>query len=376
MVWGSSGMGRGTRETVLGTLGKATVLWIPQEFQNLTQSFGVATWKRDTSDPQSKEVLLKYMNGNYTNYAPSQNHFHSSNFSLEILSTQRQDQRLYEYIISKDAKEKVWQIQLEVYEPVSDPDIQVLSWALVNDSCTVTLNCTAARGDNVSYSWTGLEASSSSPCAHNGSLLHLSYHLNATSLACACTASNPVSSSTVTFNSSACSFEQWGSGSPGLNLVLVVVPIVVVLVLFGVFTALHVGRLRKHTPLPEDNEVRTIYSQVQRVEKQKIPCSPPRHGAPLLHHHLRRSHRFAPGHSPGPRPDPAQPPGRATHPTGLLAPLTEPRRGAHDGLRQRDAAQDLSPPARQQPGPETPGIHTPRPAPTSWAGGIPLSPAK
>uniref|UniRef100_A0A8B9U1D5 Signaling lymphocytic activation molecule n=1 Tax=Anas zonorhyncha TaxID=75864 RepID=A0A8B9U1D5_9AVES len=262
-VWG---MGRGTRETVLGTLGKATVLWIPQEFQNLTQSFGMATWKRDTADPHSKEVLLKYMNGNYTNYAPSQNHFHSSNFSLEILSTQRQDQRLYEYIISKDAKEKVWQIQLEVYEPVSDPDIQVLSWALANDSCTVTLNCTAARGDNVSYSWTGLEASSSSPCAHNGSLLHLSYHLNATSLACSCTASNPVSSSTVTFNSSACSFEQWGSASPGLNLVLVVVPIVVALVLFGVFTALHVGRLRKHTPLPEDNEVRTIYSQVQRVE--------------------------------------------------------------------------------------------------------------
>lgn len=109
------GMGRGTRETVLGTLGKATVLWIPQEFQNLTQSFGVATWKRDTADPHSKEVLLKYMNGNYTNYAPSQNHFHSSNFSLEILSTKRQDQRLYEYIISKDAKEKVWQIQLEVY---------------------------------------------------------------------------------------------------------------------------------------------------------------------------------------------------------------------------------------------------------------------
>lgn len=98
---------------------------------------------------------------------------------------------------------------------MSKPDIQVLSWALANDSCTVTLNCTAARGDNVSYSWTGLEASSSSPCAHNGSLLHLSYHLNATSLACACTASNPVSSSAVTFNSSACSFEQRGE-SPGM----------------------------------------------------------------------------------------------------------------------------------------------------------------
>lgn len=100
---------------MLGTLGKATVLWIPQEFQDLTQKFGVAVWKRDTEDPHSKDVLLKYLDGNYTNYNPSQNRFHSSNFSLEILSTKRQDQRLYEYITSKDMEEKVWQIQLEVY---------------------------------------------------------------------------------------------------------------------------------------------------------------------------------------------------------------------------------------------------------------------
>ncbi|XP_035202505.1 signaling lymphocytic activation molecule-like isoform X2 [Oxyura jamaicensis] len=303
-VWG---MGRGTRETVLGTLGKATVLWIPQEFQTLTQSFGVATWKRDTEDPHSKDVLLKYLGGNYTNYNPSQNRFHSSNFSLEILSTKRQDQRLYEYIISKDAEEKVWQIQLEVYEPVSDPDIQVLSWALANDSCTVTLNCTAARGDNVSYSWTGLEASTSSPCAHNGSLLHLSYHLNATGLACACTASNPVSSSAVTFNSSACSFEQRGSARPGLNLVLVVVvvPAVVVLVLIVVFTAKHMGRQREHAPFAQDSEVHTIYSQVQRVEKQKIPCSPPRPEHP--------SCTTIYAAATGLPPDTAQAPGRIRH---------------------------------------------------------------
>ncbi|NXI67147.1 SLAF1 protein, partial [Anseranas semipalmata] len=164
-------------------------------------------------DPRSKVVLLKYSGGNYTNYKPEQNRFHPDNFSLEILNTKRQDQKLYEYIISKEAEEKVWQIQLEVYEPVSDPSIQVLGWMLANNSCTVTLNCTAARGDNVSYSWAGLEASTSSPCAHNGSLLSLSYDPNNTSLACACTASNPVSSSTVTFKSSACSYEQGGKAA-------------------------------------------------------------------------------------------------------------------------------------------------------------------
>ncbi|NXJ36652.1 SLAF1 protein, partial [Ciconia maguari] len=159
-------------------------------------------------DPQRKLVLLKYMDGNYTNYMQGRTRFHVTNFSLEILNTSRQDRQLYEYIVSKGSEEKVWQIQLEVYEPVSDPSIQILGWALANSSCTVTLNCTAERGDNVSYSWGSRDTSTSGLCSHNGSLLHLSYPLQNASIACACTASNPVTSRVVTFNSSECSYEQ------------------------------------------------------------------------------------------------------------------------------------------------------------------------
>ncbi|NXX59394.1 SLAF1 protein, partial [Scopus umbretta] len=161
-----------------------------------------------TEDPQRKLVLLKYSNGNYTNYKEGENRFHMLDFSLEILNTSRQDRQLYEYIVSKGPEEKVWQIQLEVYEPVSSPSIQILSWALANSSCTVTLNCTAERGDNVSYSWGSQDTSTSGFCSHNGSLLHLSYPLQNTSIACTCTASNPVSSQVVTFNSSECSYKQ------------------------------------------------------------------------------------------------------------------------------------------------------------------------
>lgn len=109
------GMGRGARETVLGTLGKATILRIPTELQDLTLRFGAAVWKRDTEDPQRKLVLLKYSDGNYTNYMQGRTRFHNSDFSLEILNTKRQDRQLYEYIVSKGPEEKVWQIQLEVY---------------------------------------------------------------------------------------------------------------------------------------------------------------------------------------------------------------------------------------------------------------------
>ncbi|NXX21827.1 SLAF1 protein, partial [Podargus strigoides] len=161
-----------------------------------------------TEDPQSKLILLKYWNGNYTNYMQRRTRFHKLDFSLEILNTTRQDRQLYEYIVSKGSEEKVWQIQLEVYEPVSNPNIQILSWEQANGSCTVTLNCTAERGDSVSYSWGSRGTSTSGLCSHNGSILHLSYPLQNTSVACACTASNPVSSRVVPFNSSECNDEQ------------------------------------------------------------------------------------------------------------------------------------------------------------------------
>ncbi|NXK24736.1 SLAF1 protein, partial [Arenaria interpres] len=159
-------------------------------------------------DPQRKRVLLKYSDGNYTNYMEERTRFHMVNFSLEILNTSREDSQLHEYIVSKGPEEKVWQIQLEVYEPVSDPSIQVLNLALTNGSCAITLNCTAERGDNVSYSWDGGDTSTSGLCSHNGSLLHLSYPLQNTSIACFCMASNPVSRRVITFNSSKCSYEQ------------------------------------------------------------------------------------------------------------------------------------------------------------------------
>lgn len=100
---------------MLGTLGKATRLRIPPDLRNLTQHFGAAVWKRDTEDPQRKLVLLKYLDGNYTNYMPGRARFHMVDFSLEILNTSREDRQLHEYIVSNGPEEKVWQIQLEVY---------------------------------------------------------------------------------------------------------------------------------------------------------------------------------------------------------------------------------------------------------------------
>uniref|UniRef100_A0A8C8EA65 Ig-like domain-containing protein n=1 Tax=Otus sunia TaxID=257818 RepID=A0A8C8EA65_9STRI len=186
------GTGRGARETVLGTLGKATILWIPPELQNLTL----------------KLVLLKYVDGNYTNYMQNRMRFHKSNFSLEILNTSRQGPRQCLHP-SPDTNLFLLPLSLSL-EPVSDASIHVLSWALANGSCTVTLNCTAARGDDVFYSWNSWDTSTSGLCSGSGSLLHFSYPLQNTSIACTCTANNSISSQVVTFNFSECSYEQGG----------------------------------------------------------------------------------------------------------------------------------------------------------------------
>ncbi|NXW38521.1 SLAF1 protein, partial [Phaetusa simplex] len=177
-----------------------------------------------TEDPQRKLILLKYLDGNYTNYMPERARFHMVDFSLEILNTSREDRQLHEYIVSKGPEEKVWQIQLEVYEPVSHPSIQILGWALANGSCAITLNCTAERGDNVSYSWSSRDTSTLGFCSRNGSLLHLSYPLQNASIACVCTASNPVSRQVVPFNSSTCSYEQGGK-SPAVHPALPSLPV-------------------------------------------------------------------------------------------------------------------------------------------------------
>ncbi|NXF89749.1 SLAF1 protein, partial [Eubucco bourcierii] len=158
-------------------------------------------------DPQDKEVLLHYSHGNATNYLEGRMQFHSEDFSLEILNTSRQDGQLYEYATRKDQQERVWQVLLEVYEPVSPPSIEVLSLALSNGSCLLTLKCSAERGDSIAYSWAG---SPRGHCAHNGSLLQLSYPQHDASLSCSCQASNPVSSLLATFQSSDCSQEPAG----------------------------------------------------------------------------------------------------------------------------------------------------------------------
>ncbi|NWW64197.1 SLAF1 protein, partial [Ifrita kowaldi] len=161
-----------------------------------------------TEEPQRKKFLLKFSGGNFTEFEPGRMRFHVGDFSLEILNTSRGDGQLYEYSVSKGPEEEVWQVQLEVFEPVADPSIRILHRELSNGSCSLALGCSSERGDEVSYSWGSRDNGTRGICSGSGRFLNLSYSLRSAAFGCVCTARNPVSSRDVAFHSSQCGSEQ------------------------------------------------------------------------------------------------------------------------------------------------------------------------
>ncbi|NXL82162.1 SLAF1 protein, partial [Leptocoma aspasia] len=159
-------------------------------------------------EPQRKKFLLKISGGNYTEFEPGRMRFHRRDFSLEILNTSRDDRRLYEYSVSKGPHEEVWQIQLEVFEPVGHPSIRILRREQSNGSCSLSLRCSSERGDEVSYSWASRDNDTVGICSGRGAFLNLSFPLRSAAFGCVCTASNPVSSRDAAFHSSQCGLQQ------------------------------------------------------------------------------------------------------------------------------------------------------------------------
>ncbi|NXR20729.1 SLAF1 protein, partial [Cinclus mexicanus] len=155
-----------------------------------------------------KKFLLKISDVNLTEFEPERMRFHREDFSLEILNTSRDDGRLYEYSVNKGSEEELWQIQLQVFEPVANPIIRILHREPSNSSCSLTLLCTSEQGDEVSYSWDSRDIGTGGICSGNSSILNISYSLWSPGFRCVCTARNLVSSLDVAFDSSQCGFEQ------------------------------------------------------------------------------------------------------------------------------------------------------------------------
>ncbi|XP_072774610.1 signaling lymphocytic activation molecule [Taeniopygia guttata] len=277
--------GIGAREKVLGILGEATFLRIPRELRERTEECGEASWKKTIEEPLKKKFLLKISGGNYTEFEPERMRFHKEDFSLEILNTSRDDRRLYEYSVSKGPEEEVWQIQLEVFEPVSDPTIRILRRESSNGSCSLELRCSSERGDEVSYSWASRDNGTGTGgiCAGSGGVLNLSYALRSAAFGCVCTASNPVSRRHAAFHSQQCGAEQWDVPKVRTELLvpLVALGVIVIIIIIIIVVIITFRATRSAKCDPDPSQVTpasaTIYAQVQRVQKPKgtVPNATP-----------------------------------------------------------------------------------------------------
>ncbi|KAG6930129.1 signaling lymphocytic activation molecule family member 1 [Chelydra serpentina] len=266
----AGGMSSGSEIMVYGSLGGPTLLSITPELQNFTVQFSNALWKRDKSTG-AKKKLIKYSGNNYTIFKDVKIKFHPENFSLEIPNTRRMDAGLYEYMVNKGSEEVFLHLRLEVYEPVSVPDIQMVSKTLGNESCTMNLSCAVTSGDNVTYSWNCSEGNTYQLHPYNDSFLHLSFTPGEGSVSCICTARNRVSQQATTFSFLVECNNKTG-GSLRNELLEFVVPIAIVGTLVfcaGVTYWLRHRGQEEHSELKEENESYTIYSQVQRVEQQQ-----------------------------------------------------------------------------------------------------------
>lgn len=110
-----AGASPGPVRTVFGALGKPTLLDVTPDLQQLTTRFEKVVWKRDTSDPVTKSIILDYSGGNSSIKLNQSMRFHPTNFSLEILETSRQDAEMYTFTGTQQYEEKEVHLRLEVY---------------------------------------------------------------------------------------------------------------------------------------------------------------------------------------------------------------------------------------------------------------------
>ncbi|NXA75318.1 SLAF1 protein, partial [Thryothorus ludovicianus] len=176
-----------------------------------------------------KKFLVKIHGGNFTQHDKERLRFHPRNFSLEILETSRADTGIYEFsVITSKEEEETFQIQLRVLEAVADPSILILGREWSGGRCSLALRCSAARGDEVSFTWGGADPSlgpggdpgpdpgsgpgsgsgpgpgPDPPCSGTGPSLNLSFSGREPSPGCVCTARNAVSSGSAALEPAGC----------------------------------------------------------------------------------------------------------------------------------------------------------------------------
>ncbi|KAG8509944.1 Signaling lymphocytic activation molecule [Galemys pyrenaicus] len=265
---------------ILGALGRSVLLPFTSgemnNSMNKSKHILVTVARSPEETTKTKIVSIRQQEVDIHNFVENGYKFHLENLSLEILESRKEHKSWFFMTQEENVSVQNFCLQLELYEPVSIPEIKVLNHTQENGNCSLTLACLVEKGDQVTYSWREVAGTHPLNPANGSHLLHLTLGPQHADNTYVCTASNPISNHSQTFHAGHRCMNsvtpQWGL-YVGLVLggifgVVMIIPVVILLLR-------RKGKTDHCQPTMEGKN-RTIYAQVQKsgsIQKKVDPLS-------------------------------------------------------------------------------------------------------
>ncbi|XP_049999058.1 signaling lymphocytic activation molecule [Alexandromys fortis] len=256
---------------IIQQLGNDTT-WLPLTKESFNKSIRILVTKATAMSLENKitkkivsfnldkEDSLEHLEDGYQ--------FQWENLSLGIPGNRRESEGWYIVSLEENVQVQQFCIQLKLYEQVSTPEIKVLNKTQENrnGTCSLTVVCTVKKGDHVTYSWSNEAGKHLLSLANHSHLLNISLSSQAQDNIYNCTASNPVSSRSQSFDlSQECRRESsdtssWITHTAGW---LGFIPLLLIPVLIAFILLKKQGERSRCQP-PVEEKGLTIYAQVQK----------------------------------------------------------------------------------------------------------------
>ncbi|XP_075845256.1 signaling lymphocytic activation molecule [Microtus pennsylvanicus] len=259
-------------QVIIQQLGNDTT-WLSLTKESFNKSIRILVTKATTMSLESKitkkivsfnidkEDSLEHLENGYQ--------FQRENLSLGILGNRRESEGWYIVSLEENVQVQQFCIQLKLYEQVSTPEIKVLNKTQENGNgtCSLTVVCTVKKGDHVTYSWSNEAGKHLLSLANHSHLLNISLSSQDRDSIYNCTASNPVSSRSQSFDlSQECRRESSDASSwittptvASLGFILfLIIPVSIAVTLRK-----KQGKRSRCQP-PVEEKGLTIYAQVQK----------------------------------------------------------------------------------------------------------------
>ncbi|XP_036057742.1 signaling lymphocytic activation molecule isoform X2 [Onychomys torridus] len=219
------------------------------------------------SKTNKKIVSFDLAKGGYPDHLEDGYQFQPENLSLRILGNRTESEGWYFVNLEENVAVQQFCMQLKLYEQVSTPEIKVLNKTQENENgtCSLILACTVKKGDHVAYNWSDEAGAHLLSQANHSHLLSITLSNQHQNSIYSCTASNPVSSRSQTFDvRQECRLASSESSSWMLHTAILLVVIMIIILISTAVIMLKKQGKKNHCQPPAEEKSLTIYAQVQK----------------------------------------------------------------------------------------------------------------